>query len=40
MEFTALFLAATVAMGVVWHGPRSLTLTENPVVYELLKHGM
>jgi hypothetical protein len=27
MEFTALFLAVTVAMGVAWRGPRSLALT-------------
>jgi Family of unknown function (DUF5993) len=27
MEFTALFLAVTVAMAVAWCGPRSLALT-------------
>jgi Family of unknown function (DUF5993) len=27
MEFTALFLAVTVAMAVAWRGPRSLALT-------------
>jgi hypothetical protein len=27
MEFTALFLAVTVVMGVAWRGPQSLALT-------------
>jgi hypothetical protein len=27
MEFTALFLAVTVVMGLAWRGPRSLALT-------------
>jgi Family of unknown function (DUF5993) len=27
MEFTALFLAVTVVMGVAWRGPRSFALT-------------
>jgi hypothetical protein len=32
MEFTALFLAATIVMLVAWRGPRSLALTLFAVV--------